>query len=70
MPRRSVCADWEAVAMPYVAKDISGQKFGAWTVVKRDRGKTVCGLHCEANLQLLAKELNHKKRHYVWPDMP
>lgn len=34
------------------------------------RGKTVCGLHCEANLQLLAKELNHKKRHYVWPDMP
>lgn len=34
------------------------------------RGKIVCGLHCEANLQLLSKELNHEKRHFVWPDMP
>lgn len=34
------------------------------------RGRLVCGLHCEANLQLLAKTINHQKRHFVWPDMP
>jgi hypothetical protein len=34
------------------------------------RGKIVCGLHCEANLQLLEKSLNHSKRNFTWPDMP
>jgi len=34
------------------------------------RGKTVCGLHCWSNLQLLDKSLNSGKRHYYWPDMP
>lgn len=34
------------------------------------RSKLVCGLHCEANLQLLASDINHRKRNYEWPDMP
>lgn len=33
-------------------------------------GKTVCGLHCEANLQLLTPHQNHVKNNKIWPDMP
>ena len=33
-------------------------------------GKTVCGLHCEANLQVLPKSENRAKGRYHWPDMP
>lgn len=34
------------------------------------QGKTVCGLHCEDNLQLLDKPLNASKNNLTWPDMP
>lgn len=34
------------------------------------RSRLVCGLHTPANLQLLAADLNHAKRHWSWPDMP
>jgi hypothetical protein len=34
------------------------------------RSKLVCGLHCEANLQLLDPVENHMKNNKVWPDMP
>lgn len=30
----------------------------------------VCGLHCEANLQLLMKVENIRKGNRIWPDMP
>lgn len=34
------------------------------------RSKIVCGLHCEANLQVLTKIDNMKKGNRSWPDMP
>jgi hypothetical protein len=34
------------------------------------RAPTVCGLHCEANLQLLPAALNQSKGNRRWPDMP
>lgn len=30
----------------------------------------VCGLHCEANLQILPGRENESKRNWWWPDMP
>lgn len=32
--------------------------------------KIVCGLHCEANLQILSGVDNARKKNLVWPDMP
>lgn len=34
------------------------------------KGKFVCGLHCEANLQVITKSENSKKHNSYWPDMP
>lgn len=34
------------------------------------RGKTVCGLHCEANLQVIHGVANRAKSNLHWPDMP
>lgn len=34
------------------------------------KGKTVCGLHCEANLQIIPKVENLRKNATRWPDMP
>lgn len=34
------------------------------------RSRIVCGLHCEANLQLMNKRENQSKGNYRWPNMP
>lgn len=34
------------------------------------QSKTVCGLHCEANLQILEASKNTSKGNRHWPDMP
>jgi hypothetical protein len=34
------------------------------------QSKLVCGLHCEANLQILPAIENHRKSNLFWPDMP
>lgn len=34
------------------------------------KGATVCGLHVEANLEIIPASTNMSKRHQHWPDMP
>lgn len=33
-------------------------------------GRTVSGLHCPANLQIIDAKANAKKRHFYWTEMP
>ena len=34
------------------------------------QSRLVCGLHCEANLQVIPRSVNLEKSNFYWPDMP
>jgi Uri superfamily endonuclease len=55
-----------------LAKHLSEQTGAQWHVdhIVPLFSSLVCGLHCEANMQVIPAEENISKSNRVWPDMP
>lgn len=66
-------ADPKKILEFYETADALGMWTGDWHHVDHMvplQSKLVCGLHCEANLQILPGVDNQRKSNRVWPDMP
>lgn len=59
----------EAYHLARVRSRVCGGKWHVDHIVPL-QSKFVCGLHCEANLQVIPARFNQSKSNRTWPDMP
>jgi hypothetical protein len=67
-----VWADFEKIKAFYETADALGMLTGEWHEVDHIiplQGRTVCGLHCPANLQVVPRSVNRAKSNRVLDDM-
>lgn len=67
--RRAVPAWADLAAMRKIYREAKAKGLHVDRIVPL-RSRLVCGLHCEANLQLLTAEENIRKSNKTWPGMP